>query len=148
MSAPLPANRMNSIGTRWRYSKGGLHAAFDFEVPNGTSVFAVRDGKVLACNDGASNTPHQSVVGANSNWVLFGITHKGRVVSVLYPHLSPGIAVSKGQKVRAGYKLRGSGSSGNATGPHLHVATMWGHRSRATPVRLPGRHRKEQGCAD
>lgn len=57
MSTPLPDRHMNTLGTQWRYSKGGLHAAFDFQVPNGTPVLAVRDGTILACNDGASNKP-------------------------------------------------------------------------------------------
>ena len=132
MTAPLPASFMDTIGTGWRYSGGGLHAAFDFKVPNGTPVHAVANGKVLACNDGASNTPRPGVVGANSNWILLGVTHRGRHASVLYQHLSPGILVRKGQGVSAGDKLGFSGSSGNATGPHLHLATMWGHRGKNT----------------
>ena len=132
MSNPLPANRMDTVGTRWRYSKGGLHAAFDFKVSDGTPVFAVSDGKVLACNDGVANVARPGVVGAASNWVLLGITHKGRPVSVYYQHLSPGLAVRTGQQVKAGDKLGESGRSGNATGPHLHLATMWGHRKRST----------------
>jgi murein DD-endopeptidase MepM/ murein hydrolase activator NlpD len=126
----LPADQLK-VGTKWRYSKGGLHAAFDYPVPIGTSVFAVGDGRVLAFHDGVSNKPKQ-VTGAPSNWVLLGITHAGRDVSVLYQHLSPGIDVKEGQKVKAGQKLADSGSSGNATGPHLHVAAMWGHRDAAT----------------
>jgi murein DD-endopeptidase MepM/ murein hydrolase activator NlpD len=122
---------MDTIGTKWRYTKGGLHAAFDFKVGKGTSVFAVSDGTILACNDGVSNTPNQ-VAGAPSNWVLLGITHNGKPASVLYQHLSPGIAVKKGQQVNAGAKLGKSGSSGNATGPHLHFATMWGHRTKSS----------------
>ncbi|WP_238355686.1 M23 family metallopeptidase [Kribbella sandramycini] len=129
MAQPLPAGKL-TVGTRWRYSKGGLHAAFDYPVVTGTPVFAVADGVVLDCNDGVTNKPKQ-VTGAPSNWVLLGITHAGRKASVLYQHLSPGIDVQKGQKVKAGQKLGDSGSSGNATGPHLHLAAMWGHRDRA-----------------
>jgi murein DD-endopeptidase MepM/ murein hydrolase activator NlpD len=130
MSLPLPADKMK-VGTQWRYSKGGLHAAFDFPVPSGTPVFAVAAGTVLACNDGVTNKPKQ-VPGAASNWVLLGIIHRGRNASVLYQHLSPGIDVKQGQKVKAGQKLGESGSSGNATGPHLHLATMWGHRDKGS----------------
>jgi murein DD-endopeptidase MepM/ murein hydrolase activator NlpD len=129
MAQPLPAGQL-TVGTKWRYSQGGLHAAFDYPVPIGTPVFAVADGTVLACHDGVSNKPNQ-VTGAPSNWVLLGITHAGRDVSVLYQHLSPGVDVKERQKVKAGQKLAESGSSGNASGPHLHVAAMWGHRNAA-----------------
>jgi murein DD-endopeptidase MepM/ murein hydrolase activator NlpD len=127
---PLPAGQL-SVGTRWRYSAGGLHAAFDYPVPTGTAVTAVAAGTVLDCNDGVTNKPKQ-VTGAPSNWVLLGIRHAGRDVSVLFQHLSPGISVKKGDKVKAGQLLGKSGSSGNATGPHLHVAAMWGKRDRET----------------
>jgi murein DD-endopeptidase MepM/ murein hydrolase activator NlpD len=127
---PLPAGQL-TVGTRWRYSAGGLHAAFDYPVPIGTSVFAVAAGTVLDCNDGVTNKPKQ-VTGAPSNWVLLGIRHSGRDASVLFQHLSPGISVKKGDKVKAGELLGKSGSSGNATGPHLHVAAMWGKRDRAS----------------
>ncbi|WP_460666878.1 M23 family metallopeptidase [Kribbella swartbergensis] len=130
MAQPLPAGKLR-VGTGWRYSKGGKHAAFDYPVVTGTPVFAVADGVVLDCNDGVTNKPKPGVVGAPSNWVLLGITHAGRRASVLYQHLSPGIDVRKGQRVKAGQKLGESGSSGNATGPHLHLAAMWGHRDRA-----------------
>jgi murein DD-endopeptidase MepM/ murein hydrolase activator NlpD len=49
---------------------------------------------------------------------------------VLYQHLSPGINVHEGQSVSAGATLGESGSSGNATGPHLHLAAMSGHRDK------------------
>jgi hypothetical protein len=127
MALPLPAGKL-IVGTRWRYSDRGLHAAFDYKVGNGTPVFAVANGTVLDCNDGVTNTPKPGQTGAPSNWVVLGITYSGRKASVLYQHLSPGLNVKKGQKVTAGKQLGRSGSSGNATGPHLHFATMWGHR--------------------
>jgi len=131
MAQPLPAGKL-AVGTGWRYSKGGKHAAFDYPVEIGTSVFAVQDGVVLACNDGVSNKSQPGVVGAKSNWILLGIMHGGQKVSVLYQHLSPGLLVKKGEQVKAGQQLAKSGASGNATGPHLHVAAMWGHRTTST----------------
>ncbi|WP_405055835.1 M23 family metallopeptidase [Kribbella sp. NBC_01505] len=130
MAQPLPAGKLK-VGTGWRYSKGGKHAAFDYPVPIGTPVFAVQDGVVLACNDGVSNKPQPGVHGADSNWVLLGIRHGGQKACVLYQHLSPKLLVAKGQQVKAGDQLAKSGSSGNATGPHLHMAAMWGHRTAA-----------------
>ncbi|GAA1698051.1 hypothetical protein GCM10009745_50430 [Kribbella yunnanensis] len=128
MALPLPAGKLK-VGTGWRYSSGGKHAAFDYPVATGTTVFAVQDGIVLACNDGVTNKPQPGVQGADSNWVLLGIRHAGKKASVLYQHLSPGLQVKKGEQVKAGDPLGKSGSSGNATGPHLHLAAMWGHRT-------------------
>ncbi len=130
MAQPLPAGNLK-VGTGWRYSKGAIHAAFDYPVVLGTPVFAVADGVVLDCHDGVSNKPSDKI-GAPSNWMLLGITHAGQKASVLYQHLSPGLSVKQGQKVKAGQQLAESGSSGHATGPHLHVATMWGHRDAAS----------------
>lgn len=127
MSLPLRPDQM-SVGTGWRYRKeprkGELHAAHDYEVPIGTHVFAVRDGTVLARNDDVPNDSH----GEPSNWILLGITYKGRPATVYYQHLSPGLDVKVGERVTAGQKLGESGSSGHATGPHLHLAAMWGRR--------------------
>lgn len=133
MAMPLPSNHMN-IGTGWRYSKGGLHAAFDYPVPIGTPIFAVRNGTILDCNDGvANNRPGEDgKTGDPSNWILLGITYRGRAASVYYQHLSPGLDVKKGQRVSAGQKLGETGNSGHTTGPHLHLATMRGHRHAET----------------
>ncbi len=128
MALPLPAGKLK-VGTGWRYSDRGKHAAFDYPVANGTTVFAVQDGVVLACNDGVPNKSQPGVQGAPSNWVLLGIRHGGKKASVLYQHLSPGLLVKKGEQVKAGDPLGKSGRSGNATGPHLHLAAMWGHRT-------------------
>jgi murein DD-endopeptidase MepM/ murein hydrolase activator NlpD len=130
VALPLAADQM-IVGTGWRYSKGGLHAAIDYKVPIGTTVFAVGAGTILACHDGVTNKSVH-VTGAPSNWVLLGIKHAGMPASVLYQHLSPGIAVSAGQKIKGGDTLGESGSSGNAFGAHLHVAAMVGHRDKGT----------------
>jgi len=133
MAMPLPTKHM-TVGTGWRYSKGALHAAQDYPVPIGTSIFAVRDGKILDCNDGvANNRPGDNgKTGDPSNWILLGIMYQGKPASVYYQHLSPGLDVVQGQRVTAGQKLGETGNSGHSTGPHLHLATMLGHRSKAT----------------
>lgn len=128
--SPLRLEHLDTLGTKWRYSDGDLHAAFDFAVVTGTPLFAVRDGVILDCNDGVANNPPgvNPGSGAASNWVLLGIRYKGKPASVYYQHLSPGLNVKKGDKVKEGRRLGESGNSGNSTGPHLHLATMWGHR--------------------
>jgi len=133
MALPLPTKQM-AVGTRWRYSSGKLHAAHDYPVPIGTPIFAVRDGTILDCNDGIPNNPAgvDGKTGDPSNWILLGITYQGKPASVYYQHLSRGLDVKKGQHVTAGQKLGETGNSGHSTGPHLHLATMLGHRSEKT----------------
>jgi hypothetical protein len=133
MATPL-APKLMKLGTSWRYSDLSLHAGYDYPVPVGTTARAVRDGTVLATHDGVPNNvpPESGFSGAPVNFVLLGITYKGKPVSVLYMHLSPGLSVEPGQAVKAGQKLGNSGNSGHTFGPHLHVAAMFGHRDEAT----------------
>lgn len=119
----------------WRYSSGGGHFAYDYAMPIGTDLFAVGDGKILGCNGGVPNdTPWDpDYSGEPSNWILLGTRFHGRKVSVLYQHLSPdGLKVHTGQKVKEGQYLGNSGNSGNTSGPHLHLAAMWGWWAEAT----------------
>lgn len=133
VSRPAPAARMTKISAAWRYSSGAGHFAYDYAMPAGTELYAVRDGVVLDCSDGVvDTTPHapgnypgQAGSGSPSNWVLLRVRYKGRYATVYYQHLKS-VAVRKGEKVKAGQVIGRAGSTGNATGAHLHIATMWG----------------------
>jgi len=135
ISPPASANLVEAgdIVAGWRYSSGAGHFAHDYPMPTGTSLYAVRDGVVTACNDGVVDyTPHkpgnydgQTAAGSPSNWVLLQVVFRGRPATVYYQHLSDTL-VKPGQKVKAGDKIGVSGSTGNATGPHLHIAAQWG----------------------
>jgi murein DD-endopeptidase MepM/ murein hydrolase activator NlpD len=91
-------------------------------VPTGTSVRSVAAGHVVSAGWGGSYG-YQVVVRHND----------GRYSQ--YGHLSA-ISVRAGQSVAAGQRLGRSGSTGNATGPHLHfeVRTGPGFGSDIDPV--------------
>jgi hypothetical protein len=129
-----PFNGTYAEITGWRYSSGAGHFAYDYVCPLGTPLFAVLDGSILDCNDGVPNdTPWDpDYPNEPSNWVLLGATWRGKPVSVYYQHMSPGLNVHRGQRVEAGQQIGRSGDSGNTTGPHLHIATMYGHWAEAT----------------
>jgi murein DD-endopeptidase MepM/ murein hydrolase activator NlpD len=110
---PVASTRRTSFyGDRrvFRYATGGsdtaIHAGLDYGVPTGTEVRACAAGKVALARFRISTG--NSVV----------LEHLPGVYS-LYYHLDA-IAVGEGDRVNAGSILGKSGSTGLATGPHLH----------------------------
>jgi murein DD-endopeptidase MepM/ murein hydrolase activator NlpD len=94
------------VGDRFRFRGSRLHAGVDFPAPTGTSVTAAGPGRVAG-------------VGVDGGWGRFVLVAHGAGVRTLYAHLSS-IAVSRGQAVGAGTLIGGVGSTGVASGPHLH----------------------------
>jgi len=84
-----------------------FHPGLDMPAPTGTTVFAARSGRVTW----AGWRP-----GGYGN--LVSIAHGGGVRS-MYGHLSA-VLVRDGQAVRTGTVIGRVGSTGLATGPHLH----------------------------
>jgi murein DD-endopeptidase MepM/ murein hydrolase activator NlpD len=110
---PVTSTRRTSFfGDRrvYRYVTGStdtsIHAGVDYGVPTGTEIRACAMGKVVLARP--------RIVTGNS--VI--LEHMPGVYS-LYYHLDS-IAVVEGQMVGAGLLLGLSGSTGLATGPHLH----------------------------
>jgi murein DD-endopeptidase MepM/ murein hydrolase activator NlpD len=93
-----------------------FHNGIDIGAPEGTEVHAARDGTVAE-------------VGTNpvlGRYVV--ITHTAGWQTV-YGHLSS-VAVASGDKVALGALVGGVGSTGRATGPHLHFEV----RRKGSPV--------------
>jgi murein DD-endopeptidase MepM/ murein hydrolase activator NlpD len=98
------------------------HNGVDFGAPTGTPVYAVGDAVVSFA--GTS--------GGHGRFVK--LDHEGPYESS-YSHLSR-ISVRKGQKVRQGDLLGYVGSTGLATGPHLHYQ-FWVNGRYANPLTVP-----------
>lgn len=93
---------------------GHRHQGQDISAPTGTPVVAPRGGTVKV----VANQPG----GAGNYIVLHG---EGENVDYVFMHLRDGsIRVSQGQHVATGQQLAEVGSTGEATGPHLHFE-MW-----------------------
>jgi hypothetical protein len=110
---PVSSTRRTSFfGDRrvYRYANGStgtsIHAGVDYGVPAGTAVWACAAGRVVLARP--------RIVTGNS----VVIEHFPGVYS-LYYHLDK-IQVKEGTLVDAGTPLGESGSTGLATGPHLH----------------------------
>jgi murein DD-endopeptidase MepM/ murein hydrolase activator NlpD len=84
------------------------HTGMDLAVPLGTPIYAVADGTVLFTR-----------ASSGGYGIHVAINHGGRVVT-LYAHCSQ-LLVGEGQRVRQGEMIALSGSTGNSTGPHLHL---------------------------
>lgn len=83
-----------------------MHTGIDIAAPTGTTIKATRNGTVIAA----------SYMSGYGNTII--VDHGGGISS-LYPHLSS-YDVRVGDRVSAGERIAGMGSTGNSTGPHLH----------------------------
>jgi murein DD-endopeptidase MepM/ murein hydrolase activator NlpD len=103
---------------RWPFDPGvgrvsqGLHAdqAYDFAAPLGTPIHAVQSGTILIT--------HTS--GYNGGYGLYVVENFDDGRQAIYGHMSKVIAVP-GQVVKQGDIIGLVGSTGNSTGPHVHI---------------------------
>jgi len=115
---PLQGRLSTAYGLE-RYVNGRFsyrHRGVDMGAPEGTPVKAAADGVVSL---------------ADASFLLHGQTvvlDHGQGVSSLYLHLSA-IEVTTGQRVAAGQVIGRVGSTGVATGPHLHFAVYAYHEA-------------------
>jgi murein DD-endopeptidase MepM/ murein hydrolase activator NlpD len=104
------------IGTPYRASgsswASGYHTGVDFLVSTGTAVHAVAAGTVVTAGWGGSYGYQVVIRHADGHYSQYG-------------HLSQ-ISVKAGQHVNEGQRIARSGSTGNATGPHLHFEIRTG----------------------
>ena len=95
------AMRFHPIQQTWR-----AHLGVDYGAPTGTAVRTVGDGVV-------------DFAGVQSGFGNVVIVKHGNSAETVYAHLSR-IDVKSGQKVDQGQNIGAVGSTGWATGPHLH----------------------------
>lgn len=123
---PLNGAIRSPFGVRSGGIVGELHRGVDIAVPSGTRVRPILSGQVRFAGtmDGYGN--------------VVWIDHSEDLLSV-YAHLSE-IAVEVGERVTKATVIGLSGSSGRATGPHLHLE-VWRWGREVDPVQFLGRPR-------
>jgi hypothetical protein len=115
-------SRRCSSGNHTTNHTGKDAYAYDFAMPVGSSVRALRAGTVLRTRlpSPAGSPCHDGGGSSCANYAnTVEVKHADGTVG-LYMHLSS-IAVAKGAAVAQGEVLGDSGNSGWSTGPHLHV---------------------------
>ncbi|WP_422921366.1 M23 family metallopeptidase [Sphingomonas donggukensis] len=104
---------------------GAYHSGVDVAKPAGAPIVAPADGVVILAAD------HPFTLEGN----LLMLDH-GMGLNSAFLHLSR-IAVRPGQRVRQGDVIGYVGSTGRATGPHLHWGMKW-RGARLDPLLLAG----------
>jgi len=125
---PLERGEGGNFGSR-RVFNGeprSPHTGLDYRAAAGTPVLAVAPGRVVLVADHFF-----------SGRSVF-VDHGGGLVSMSF-HLRA-VRVEEGQAVSAGQVLGEVGSTGRATGPHLHFGLRW-HGARVDPEVLFGEPR-------
>ena len=87
-----------------------LHRGVDIAAAQGTPVAAIHDGKVVSAGDTGS-------------YGLCVVIEDDQGYQSRYSHCST-LSVSAGQEVRRGDVIGAVGSTGDSTGPHLHLEVM------------------------
>lgn len=126
---------------------GGSHTgsqafAFDFSMPAGTQIRAVRGGVVewLQESQTATYNPNAPTTPSNTPFANGSLQNWGNAVRIRHPggftswyfHIQPnGVLVSVGDTVQRGQPIATSGNTGRTSGPHLHFqvqadSTNWG----------------------
>jgi murein DD-endopeptidase MepM/ murein hydrolase activator NlpD len=96
--------------------------AIDIALPDGTPVYAARDGTVINVRHDAYLAALDPVMLDQANVVE--ILHDDGTIAI-YAHLHwDSIRVRIGQQVHRGVYLADSGNTGFSSGPHLHFAVI------------------------
>ena len=139
LQRPISADKREEIDPSYRFGtsnhgKRDIHSGVEFLNPRGTPVLAAAKGDVVFAGDDLEMQvgPYRNFYG---NYVVLQHEIPGFDESVytLYAHLSE-IDVEEGDEVKAGDQIGLVGSTGAATGAHLHFEVRYGENEYFSAV--------------
>jgi murein DD-endopeptidase MepM/ murein hydrolase activator NlpD len=117
--------------------KGSNQYAIDWQMPEGTPVYAARGGVVVKIKDDSSTGGSSMKFDPYNNYVL--IRHDDGTLGH-YCHLQKGgVCVKPGDRVEVGQQIAHSGNTGFSSGAHLHFSvfkTKDGRERISIPVKF------------
>ncbi|MCB9989567.1 MAG: peptidoglycan DD-metalloendopeptidase family protein [Rhodospirillales bacterium] len=113
ISSGFTSRRLHPIYKKWK-----RHDGTDYAAPAGTPVKAACDG-VVTRKSAMGGYGRTVIISCDQDFVKAALGHNGRT-ETLYAHLSRYGNIQPGQTVKAGDIIGKVGSSGDASGPHLH----------------------------
>ncbi len=118
----------------WAYPPpwSAMHIGYDYASSVGTPIRAAANGVVIKSNDGCPTMGYlgNRCGGMAGNYVYTLVTVNGSLYGVSYFHMQQGTPIASGTVLSAGQTIGRVGSSGNSTGPHVHVEVIYlGSRS-------------------
>ncbi len=128
-----------------KYSHQGSNKyAIDWQMPEGTPVFAARGGLVVKVKDDSDRGGSSMKFDQYNNYVL--IRHEDGTLGH-YCHLQKdGVVVHAGDVVKTGQMIAHSGNTGFSSGAHLHFCVFMAKDGRQR-VSLPVKFRNDRGDA-
>ncbi|UNK58545.1 M23/M56 family metallopeptidase [Pseudoxanthomonas daejeonensis] len=121
-SSPVPSARVSSHFQDTGGGRKRAHNGMDLAARRGTDVLAPADGIVVAATMQYPGGPRYGTV---------VVLDHGHGWQTLYAHLDS-FDVTPGQQVKAGERIAGIGTTGETTGPHVHVELLR-HGQRIDP---------------
>lgn len=116
--SPFPEDAWTKhISSKWgvrirpNFGTAAVHRGLDISMPQGKPIHSIMDGTVISVNSCGSSL---------GNHIEIRSAEKSKDIRSLYAHMSK-IKVKKGQKIKRGKVIGKVGSTGNSTGPHLHL---------------------------
>lgn len=124
---------------------GSSQYAIDFSMPEGTKVYASREGVVVKTKSDSNSGGFDKKYSKDGNYVT--IAHSDGTFAIYYHLKHSGVRVKVGEHIKRGAHIAYSGNTGYTSGPHLHFAVFSAISPRATHT-IPVKFTTQNGTVE